>query len=179
MGRTNIPLTDQGEQDARELAKRLRDVKFSRVLTSPLQRERRTSELVALKWVAEVEPDLAEWDYRGYEEQRAGAIRKGQPDWNIFRDGCPHGESPAQVYKRADRLIARLRTLEGNLALFSHGHFGRVLAARWIGLGIEQAQHFLPSTASLGILGYGHNHVEEPAIVLWNAVPVRKSGLRS
>jgi probable phosphoglycerate mutase len=178
-GRTNIPLTDQGEQDAREPAKRLRDVNFSRVLTSPLQRARRTSELVALKRVAEVEPDLAEWDYRGYEEQPAGDIRKGRPDRNIFRDGCPHGESPAQVSKRADRLIARLRMLEGDLALFSHGHFGRVLAARRIGSGIEQAQHFLPSTASLGILGYGHNLVEEPAIVLWNAVPVRKSGLRS
>ena len=102
-------------------------------------------------------------------------IRKARPDWNVFQDGCPRGDSPAQIAKRADRLNTRLRTLEGNIALFSHGHFGRVLAARWIGLRVEQAQHFLLSTASLSILGYGHNLIEEPAIVLWNAVPAGKS----
>ena len=174
-GRTDIPLTEQGEQDARELAERLRGVSFSRVFTSPLKRARRTSELAALNRVAEIEPDLAEWDYGDYEGQRTVDIRKGRPDWNIFRDGCPNGESPTQVSKRADRLLARLRMLEGDLAIFSHGHFGRVLAARWIGLQIDQAQHFLLSTASLSILGYGHNLVEEPAIVLWNAVSVGKS----
>ena len=174
-GRTDIPLTEQGEQDARELAERFRGVSFSRVFTSPLKRARRTCELAALNKVAEIEPDLAEWDYGDYEGKRVGDIRKGQPDWNVFRDGCPDGESPAQVSKRADRLIATLRTVEGDLAIFSHGHFGRVLAARWIGLEIEQAQHFLLSTASLSILGYGHNLAEEPAIVLWNAVPVEKS----
>ena len=174
-GRTDIPLTEQGEQDARELAERLRGVSFSRVFTSPLKRARRTCEFAALNRVAEVEPNLAEWDYGDYEGQRAGDIRKGRPDWNVFLDGCPHGESPAQVSKRADRLIARLRTLEGDVAIFSHGHFGRVFAVRWIGLGIEQAQHFLLSTASLSILGYGHNLAVEPAIVLWNAVPVGKS----
>ena len=173
-GRTDIPLTDKGEGDARELAERLRGVSFSRVFTSPLQRARRTCELAALNKVAEIEPDLAEWDYGDYEGQRAGDIRKGRPDWNVFRDGCPNGESPAQVSKRADRLIARLRMLEGDLAIFSHGHFGRALAARWIGLQIEQAQRFLLSTASLSILGYGHNLAEEPAIVLWNAVSAGK-----
>jgi probable phosphoglycerate mutase len=131
--------------------------------------------LAALNEVAEIEPDLAEWDYGDYEGQRPDEIRKDRPDWNIFRDGCPRGESPTQVCKRADRLIARLRTLEGDVAIFSHGHFGRVLAVRWIGLGTEQAQHFLLSTASLSILGYGHNLIEEPAIILWNAVPVGKS----
>jgi probable phosphoglycerate mutase len=174
-GRTDIPMTKQGEQDARELAERLRGVSFSRVFTSPLHRARRTCELAALNKVAEIEPDLTEWDYGDYEGQRAGDIRKGRPDWNVFRDGCPNGESPAQVFKRADRLIARLRTLEGDVAIFSHGHFGRVLVARWIGLQIERAQHFLLSTASLSILGYGHNLAKEPAIVLWNAVPVGKS----
>ena len=159
----------------RELAERLRGVSFSRVFTSPLKRARRTSELAALNRVAEIEPDLAEWDYGDYEGQRAGDIRKGRPDWNVFRDGCPNGESPSQISKRADRLIARLRTLEGDLVLFSHGHFGRVLAARWIGLEIEQAQHFLLDTASLSILGYGHNLADEPAIILWNAVSVGKS----
>ena len=173
-GRTDIPLTEQGEQDARELAERLRGVSFSRVFTSPLQRARRTCELAALNRIAEIEPDLAEWDYGDYEGQNPAEIRKVRPEWNVFRDGCPNGESPAQVSKRADQLIARLRTLKGDLAIFSHGHFGRVLAVRWIGLGIEQAQHFLLSTASLSILGYGHNLAQEPAIVLWNAVRAGK-----
>jgi broad specificity phosphatase PhoE len=169
-GRTDIPLTEEGEQDARELAERLRAVEFNRVFTSPLQRARRTCELAGLGKVAEIEPDLAEWDYGDYEGQRPVDIRKARPDWNVFRDGCPGGESPAQVSERADRLIARLRRLESNLALFSHGHFGRVLGARWIELEIRQAQHLLLSTASISILGYEHNRVEAPAIVLWNAV---------
>ena len=169
-GRTDIPLTEQGEQDARKLAAQLRDVRFSRMFTSPRQRARRTCELVGLEAVAEVEPDLAEWDYGDYEGQRSAEIRKGWPDWNLFRDGCPRGESPVQVSERADRVIARLRSLEGNIAIFSHGHFGRVLAARWIGLPVRQAQHFVLSTGSLSILGYEHNLVAESAIVLWNAV---------
>jgi broad specificity phosphatase PhoE len=127
-GRTDIPLTEQGELDARELAERLRGVRFSRVFTSPLQRARRTCELAALNKVGEIEPDLAEWNYGNYEGLRTKDIRRGRPDWNVFRDGCPGGESPAQVSKRADLMIARLRTLEGDLAIFSHGHFGRVLA---------------------------------------------------
>ena len=169
-GRTDIPLTEQGEQDARALAQRLRAVRFRRVFTSPLQRARRTCELVGLDAVAEIEPDLAEWDYGDYEGQRSVDIRKGRPDWNLFQDGCPHGESPVQVSERADRVIARLRTLQGNMATFSHGHFGRVLAARWIGLPVSQAQHFLLSTASLSILGHERNLAEESAIVVWNAV---------
>jgi probable phosphoglycerate mutase len=169
-GRTDVPLTEQGEQDVRKLAAGLHAEKFSRVFTSPLQRARRTCELAGLGEVAEIEPDLTEWDYGDYEGQRPFDIRKGRPDWNVFRDGCPHGESPAQISKRADRLIARLRKLEGNIAIFSHGHFGRVLAARWIGLGVRQAQHFLLSTASLSILGYEHNLADESAIVSWNAV---------
>ena len=170
-GRTDIPLNEKGEQDARKLAERLRAVRFSRVFTSPLQRARRTCELAGLNEIAEVEPDLAEWDYGDYEGQSPVEIRKARPDWNVFRDGCPRGESPAQVSERADRLITRLRTLEGNIAIFSHGHFGRVLAARWIGLRVRQAQRFLLSTASLSILGYEHNLAEESAIVLWNSVP--------
>lgn len=168
-GRTDIPLTEQGEEDARKLADRLRAVRFSRVLISPLQRARRTCELAGLGEVAEIEPDLMEWDYGDYEGQRPEEIRKARPDWNVFRDGAPHGESAVQVCERADRLIARLRTLEGNVAIFSHGHFGRVMAARWIGLPVTQAQHFLLGTASLSLLGYEHNVAETPAIVLWNA----------
>ena len=169
-GRTDLPLTEQGEQDARELAERLRVVTFSRVFTSPRKRARRTCELVGQDGVAEIEPDLAEWDYGDYEGQRSVDIRKGRPDWNLFHDGCPRGESPAQISERADRVIARFRALEGNIAIFSHGHFGRVLAARWIGLPVGQAQHFLLSTASLSILGYEPNLAAESAIVLWNAV---------
>jgi broad specificity phosphatase PhoE len=169
-GRTDIPLIEQGEQDARKLAERLRAVKFSRVFTSPLLRARRTCELAGMGDLAEIEPDLAEWDYGEYEGLRPVDIRKARPDWNVFGDGCPGGESPAQVSERADRLIARLRALEGNIAIFSHGHFGRVLAARWIGLEIRQAQNLLLSTASISILGYEHNVAEVPAIVLWNAV---------
>jgi probable phosphoglycerate mutase len=168
-GRTDIPLTAPGEDGARELGQRLRDIQFARVLTSPRQRARRTCELAGLGSAAEIEPDLAEWDYGDYEGQRSANILQARPDWNLFRDGCPRGETPAQISDRADRLIARLRVLEGNVALFSHGHFGRVLAARWIGLPVSEAQRFLLDTASLSILGYEPNHVESPVIALWNA----------
>jgi probable phosphoglycerate mutase len=168
-GRTDIPLTVQGEQDARRLGEWLRDLRFSQVFASPRQRARRTCELARLGPVAKIEPDLAEWDYGDYEGQRSVNIRKGRPDWNLFRDGCPRGEMPAQVSDRADRLIAHLRALDGNVALFSHGHFGCVLAARWIGLSVIEGQHFLLGTASLSILGYEPNHAEVPVIALWNA----------
>jgi probable phosphoglycerate mutase len=169
-GRTDVPLTEQGEQDARELAERIRAARFSRVFTSPRQRARRTCELIGLDAVVEIEPDLAEWDYGDYERLQSVDIRNGRPDWNLFHDGCPRGESPVQVSERAERVIARLRALEGNIAIFSHGHFGRVLAARWIGLPVKQAQHYLLSTASLRVLGYEHRLAKEPAIILWNAV---------
>jgi probable phosphoglycerate mutase len=168
-GRTDIPLTEPGEQDARKLGERLRDFRFSQVFTSPRQRARRTCELAGLGPVAKIEPDLAEWDYGDYEGQHSVDIRKGQPDWNLFRDGCPRGEMPAQVSDRADRLIARLRTLDGNVALFSHGHFGCVLAVRWIGLPVIEGQHFLLGTASLSILGCEPSHPEVPVIELWNS----------
>src|SRR5437879_680869 len=161
-GRTDLPLTEQGEQDAHNLGERLRAARFNRVFTSPRQRARRTCELAGFAPVAETEPDLAEWNYGDYEGQRSVDILKGRPDWNLFRDGCPCGESPARVSDRADRFIARLRALEGNVALFSHGHFGRALAARWIGSPVSQAQHLLLSTASISILGYEHSNADEP-----------------
>jgi probable phosphoglycerate mutase len=169
-GRTDIPLTEKGEQDARKLAEQLRAVRFSRAFTSPLQRARRTCELAGFGDVAEIEPDLVEWDYGDYEGQFSIDTRKKRPDWNLYQDGGPGGELPAQVSERADRLIARFRTLEGNIAIFSHAQLGRVLATRWIGLPVEQAQRFVLSTASLSILGYEHNLAEESAILLWNAV---------
>lgn len=168
-GRTDIPLTENGEDQARGLTQCFRDIKFTHVLTSPRQRAQRTCELAGLSAAARIEPDLAEWDYGDYEGQRSVDIRKQRMDWNLFRDGCPHGEMPVQVSDRADRLITKLRLLDGNVALFSHGQFGCVLAARWIGLPLVEAQHFALGTASYGILGYDSHHPEVAIINLWNA----------
>lgn len=168
-GRTDLPLTARGEDEARELAQRLREIRFAHVLTSPLERARRTCELTGLGAAAAIDADLAEWDYGDYEGQRSVDIRKQRAGWNVFRDGCPGGEMPAQVSGRADRLIAHLRALDGNVALFSHGQFGCVLAARWIGLPLLDAQHFALGTASLSILGFDPHHPEVAVIALWNA----------
>jgi broad specificity phosphatase PhoE len=172
-GRTDIPLTARGEAEARALIPWLKQVQFGLVLTSPRQRARRTCELVGLSLVAEIEPDLAEWDYGDYEGKLSSEIRQERPGWNIFRDGCPHGEMPTDVSDRADRLIARLCAMNGNVALFSHGEFGLVLAARWIGLPVVEGQHFTLDTASLSILGYNPAHPEVRVIALWNATPER------
>lgn len=172
-GSTDIPLTAHGESEARELIPWLKPVRFDRVLTSPLQRARRTCELVGLGTDAEIERDLAEWDCGDYEGRLSSDIRRDRPDWNIFRDGCPHGEMPADVSGRTDRLIARLRTMHGNVALFSHGHVGSALAARWIGVPVAEGRHFSLDTASLSVLGYSPAHPEVRAIALWNATPAR------
>lgn len=168
-GRSEIPLTEEGERNARGLAARLASVGFSRVFTSPRMRARRTCELAGLGDAAKIEQDLAEWDYGEYEGLRSEEIHGVRPDWNLFRDGCPGGESPVQACERADRLIARLRTLEGNVALFSHGHFGRVLAARWIRLPVVDAERFLLDTASLSVLAFEHADPSAPVIALWNS----------
>ena len=167
--RTDLPLTAHGEYLARELGLRLREISFARVFISPRQRARRTCELVIPGATPEVEPNLAEWDYGDYEGQHSAAVHKEHPDWNLFRDGCPGGETPSQISTRADRLIAKVRTMEGNIALFSHGHFGRVLAARWIGLPASEARHFTLGTASLSVFDYEHDHADSPVIALWNA----------
>ena len=148
-------------------------IKFSHVLTSPRRRARRTCELVGLGREAQTEPDLAEWDYGDYEGKLSSDIRTERPDWNIFLDGCPHGELPAQISDRADRLIARLSMMSGNVALFSHGHFGPAVAARWIGLPVDQGQHLLIGTASLSILSYNPAHQEVRVLALWNSTPGR------
>ena len=168
-GLTDLPLTQNGEDEARALGQHLRDIRFAHVLTSPLQRARKTCALVGLDQAPESEPDLTEWDYGDYEGKRSVDIRQERPDWTIFRDGCPHGEMPGQIAERADRLIARLRTLEGNIALFSHGQFGGVLAARWIGLTVIEAQHFPLGTASISLFAFDPHHPEVPTIALWNA----------
>ena len=168
-GRTELPLTARGEVAARNLGDRLRGIAFARVLVSPRQRARQTCALAGLGAAAATEPDLAEWDYGDYEGLRSAEILSTRPDWNLFRDGCPGGEAPELISRRADRLIARLRALEGNLALFTHGHFGRVLGVRWIGLPVAEAQHLLLGTASVSILGLEHDRADHPVIELWNA----------
>jgi len=152
---------------------------FSKVFTSPLERAVRTCELAGFGAIAEIDEDLIEWDYGAYEGLRGAEIRAGRPDWQIFRDGCPGGESPRQVAARADRVVSRLRAVLGNVLLFSSGHFIRVLAARWIG--IEPSVHsrsFMLSTASLSALGY-ENDLSRPVIRLLNdtehVVPSRSS----
>ncbi len=170
-GGTDIPLSAQGEAEARKLAPRLRGISFSRVLTSPLQRARRTCELAGLAATAEIEPDLTEWNNGEYEGRTLTDILGLQSNWNLFRDGGgPQGETPLQISDRVDRFISRLEAMEGNVALFSHGHFGRVLGARWIGLSVAQGQHLLLDPASLSMLGFEHGLRELPAIALWNSL---------
>jgi probable phosphoglycerate mutase len=168
-GCTDIPLTANGEAQAEQLGKRLRGIPFTRVLSSPSQRARKTCALVGLDQKAEIEPELAEWDYGDYEGRCTEDIRQGRPGWNIFRDGCPAGEMPKQASDRADRFLARTRQLDGRVALFSHGQFGCVLGARWIGLPILDGPHFTLGTASLSILSYDPDHPAVSVISLWNA----------
>lgn len=168
---TDIALTASGEDQARQWAPYLTGIRFSQVLTSPLQRARRTCTLAGQGAHAVIDPDLAEWDYGDYEGQRTSDIIEQRQGWNLFRDGCPNGETTAQIVDRADRLIARLRLLEGNVALFSHGHFAAVLGMRWVGLRLMAAQHFPLSTASLSILTYDSHHPDVAVIALWNALP--------
>jgi broad specificity phosphatase PhoE len=170
-GRTEVPLSAQGEQNARRLAGALGEVRFSLVLTSPRGRARRTCELAGLGGSAATDPDLAEWDYGDYEGLTSAEILKARPGWELFRDGCPGGESPAQVSARADRLIARIASVAGDAALFSHGHFGRALAARWAGLPVVDGQLLLLDTASYGVLSFEHGSHRAPVIARWNLSP--------
>jgi len=175
-GLTDIPLTAHGVEKAGEPLPWLRHIQFGRVLRSPRLRALRTCELAGLGREAETESDLSEWDYGDYEGKRSSDIRKERPDWNIFRDGCPHGEMLEDVASRADRLFAHLRTMRGNIALFTHGQFGKALAARWIGLPLVEGQHFSLSTAPLSILSYNPDHPEVRVIALWNAMPALFAG---
>jgi len=166
-GWSDLPLTERGEGNARRLAERLRGASFAKVWTSPLQRASRTCELAGFGSAAETDPDLVEWDYGKYEGRTSREIHAERPDWQLFRDGCPGGESPAQVGARADRVIARVRAVSGDVLLFSSGHFLRTFAARWLGLEPAAGRYFLLATASLSLLGYEHDR-SEPAIRLWN-----------
>jgi len=166
-GLTDLPLTERGEQNARALGERLVGLSFAKVFTSPLQRAARTCELTGFGDVAAVDRDLLEWNYGQYEGRRTAEIHAERPDWQLFRDGCPGGESPDQVGARADRALSRLRAVQGDVLLFSSGHFLRVLAARWLGLEPAAGRFFLLSTASLSALGYEHN-LSQPVIRLWD-----------
>jgi len=167
-GRTDLLLTEAGERNARRLRERLKGLTFDKVYTSPLKRAIRTSELAGFGAVAQIDPDLVEWDYGQYEGLTTAEIRERRPDWQIFRDGCPEGESPKQAAARADRVVSRVRGVQGDVLLFSSGHFIRVLAARWIGIeAAVNARSFMLSTASLSALGYEHD-LSRPVIRLWN-----------
>lgn len=166
-GLADLPLTERGERNARLLGKRLAALTFAKVVTSPLQRAARTCDLAGFGNVAEVDLDLVEWNYGEYEGLRTPEIIGRRPGWQLFRDGCPGGESPAQVGERADRVINRLRGMEGNALVFSSGHFLRVLAARWLGLEPAAGKYFTLKTASLSVLGYEHG-LHSPVIELWD-----------
>jgi broad specificity phosphatase PhoE len=169
-GVTEVPLTPHGEMQARALRPWVETVAFSHVLTSPRLRARATCELAGLGGRLQIEPALAEWNYGDYEGRRSVEIHEQRPGWNIFRDGCPNGESPSEICERVDRLIARLRAIDGDIALFSHGHFGAVFGTRWIGLPVIDGQHFTISPASMSVLRLDADHEDTPVIALWNAV---------
>jgi len=164
---TDLPLTGRGAADANRLGAELLERRFALVLTSPLARARETCERAGFGTAAENAPDLVEFRYGDYEGLTTAEIRRERPGWNVFRDGCPGGESPQDVAARADRVVARLREAEGDALVFSHAHFLRALAARWLGLDIEAAELLALTTASVSILGYDHA-LDEPVIRLWN-----------
>jgi probable phosphoglycerate mutase len=165
-GLTDLPLTERGKRNAASLAARLRGVAFDHVFTSPLQRARLTCELAGFGGKASVDPDLVEWNYGDYEGLRSEEIHQRNPSWSLFRDGCPGGESVAEVGARADRVLSRLRGLGGTILLFSSGHFLRVLGARWLGLDASAGRFLYLSTASLSRLAWEHQ--VDPVIHSWN-----------
>ena len=166
-GLTDLPLTDRGERNAHKLGEQLRGRSFASVLTSPLRRASRTCELAGFGAQADIDRELLEWNYGEYEGLRTAEIHAKRPDWQLFRDGCPGGESPSEVAARADRVVNRVRAVDGDVLLFSSGHFLRVLTARWLGLEPQAGRYFLLSTASLSALSYEHDR-SQPVIQLWN-----------
>jgi probable phosphoglycerate mutase len=166
-GLTDIPLTERGERSAKALGARLAGLAFSKVFTSPLQRAAHTCMLAGFGSAAEVDRDLVEWDYGEYEGLTTREIHAARPGWLLFRDGCPGGETLADIGARADRVVQRLRAVGGDVLLFSSGHFLRVLAARWLDQEASAGRHFVLGTAALCNLGYEHDR-SEPVIRLWN-----------
>ena len=175
-GRTDLPLNEKGEGHARQLGDRLRQFSFVRVFTSPLQRASKTCALAGFGEVASVDPDLVEWDYGRFEGKLTRDILKERPGWEMFRDGCPEGESPQDVADRADRFIARVRAIEGDVLAFSSAHIIRMIAARWLGLPPSAGRLFFCRPASVGVLSFEHQSREEPIIGLWNYVAHPREG---
>jgi probable phosphoglycerate mutase len=172
-GTTDIPLTDNGRRLASQLRPLLARESFALVLSSPLQRARETCKLSGLAHAALIDTDLVEWNYGKYEGLTPAQIHAAAPGWLVFRDGCPGGETPTEVGARVDRVIARARAADGDVALFAHGHVLRVLVARWLGLPPSAGQHFLLDTGTLNVLGY---YRDVPAIQTWNAPAFDESG---
>ena len=166
-GLTDLPLTEHGERNARRLGERLKGFIFAKVFTSPLQRAAKTCELAGFGTIAKIDPDLVEWNYGDYEGLRTIEIHAKNSHWELFRDGCPNGESLDQIGARADRMISRVRAIQGDVLIFSSGHFLRVLAARWLGLEPAGGKFLLLDTTSLSALSY-ENSLSQPAIRLWN-----------
>lgn len=168
-GITEVPLTAHGEEEAKQLGARLKEISFDRVLVSPRVRARKTCELAGIGAKAEVVDDLHEWIYGDYEGLLPTEINARHPGWNIFEHGCPNGETPAQAAARADRLLSFLKNLNGKIALVSHGHFTRVLATRWVNLPIHYGGILASATASVSVLGFNGGGAR-PVIMLWNSV---------
>ncbi|HEX8322333.1 MAG TPA: histidine phosphatase family protein [Tepidisphaeraceae bacterium] len=166
-GLADIPLTAVGEAAAGTLRDRLGNLTFARVFTSPLQRASRTCALAGFGDRAEIDADLVEWDYGQYEGLTSRQIKEKRPDWSLFDQGAPGGETPAAVAARAERFLEKFRTIEGDVAAFSSGHFIRMLAAQWLGLPPAEGKHFYTATASVSVLGYEHGRADR-VVLLWN-----------
>jgi probable phosphoglycerate mutase len=169
-GQTDIPLNERGAEHARQMGARLRGFSFVQVFTSPLQRASKTCELAGFGGVSEVDPDLTEWDYGDLEGLLTSDILTRRPGWELYRDGCPSGESPEDVAMRADRFIKKVHDMSGDILAFSSGHIIRMIAARWNGLAPAAGRVFYCRPASVGVLGFEHDNREEPVIRLWNYI---------
>jgi broad specificity phosphatase PhoE len=165
-GRTDVPLTENGRREGERLRSALAGRRFGRVLTSPLQRAAETCRLAGLGNTAEVTDALLEWDYGEYEGITTKEIRSSRPGWFLWRDGCPGGETAAEVGARIDPIVEQLASFDGDVAIFSHGHVLRILTARWLALGPESGALFALGTGTLSILGFER---EVRVIRRWNA----------
>lgn len=165
-GSTDIPLTEQGEKEAASLQKKLQGISFEAIYTSPRKRAKKTCELAGFGKRMQEEPLAVEWDYGAYEGRTSSDVLKGNPHWNLFTQGAPQGETPQQIAQRADLFIAKVLRYKTNVLLFSHGHFLRVLACRWIGLNPDMGAHLKLDVASISVLGF---EKDQQAIHLWNS----------